>query len=193
MILLIDNYDSFTYNLYQLFRVLGEEILILRNDKVDTNRILELSPRMIVLSPGPGGPDAAGNCIDIVQRCAGKLPVFGICLGMQVIAQAFGAKVVRAIEPVHGKVGLVEHDGSELFRGLPCPFEVTRYHSLVVERSTLPSCFEVSAWSTEDEIMGVVHKELPLFGVQFHPEAWLTVGGKEIARSALDLAKVALR
>ena len=186
MILLVDNYDSFTYNLYQYFRMLDEDTLVVRNDEVDTERIDRLRPDMIALSPGPGKPEDAGNCIQIINDFAGCIPIFGICLGMQAIARAFGARVNRAKEPVHGKVRPIRHEGSRLFRKLPNPLAVTRYHSLIVEKSSLPKCLKVTAWSEEDEIMALEHAELRVFGVQFHPEAWLTECGLEIVRNAVE-------
>ena len=191
MILLIDNYDSFTYNLYQYFRMLDEETLVLRNDEVNTSRIGELRPDMIALSPGPGKPEDAGSCIQIINDCADRFPIFGICLGMQAIACAFGARVDRAKEPVHGKVRSIRHEYSSLFRKLPNPLAVTRYHSLIVEKTSLPNCLKVTAWSEEDEVMALEHTELRVFGVQFHPEAWLTECGLEIVRNAVERAKEA--
>ena len=191
MILLVDNYDSFTYNLYQYFRMLDEDTLVVRNDEVDTGRINELRPEMIALSPGPGKPEDAGSCIQIIHDFADCIPIFGICLGMQAIAQAFGARVDRAKEPVHGKVRPIRHENCGLFRKLPNPLAVTRYHSLIVEKSSLPKCLKVTAWSEEDEIMALEHTKLRVCGVQFHPEAWLTEYGLEIVRNAVEQAKEA--
>lgn len=185
MILLVDNYDSFTYNLYQYLRVLGEDVQVKRNDELSADEVRRLAPRLIVLSPGPGGPQDAGVCSAILDTFHREIPVLGICLGMQVIAAYFGAVVCRAIEPVHGKVRTVEHNGGGLFAGLSNPLRVTRYHSLVVDEASLPEVLEVTARSEEGEVMGIRHKWYPVSGVQFHPEAYLTEEGFELLRNAL--------
>jgi len=189
MVLLVDNYDSFTYNLYQYFRALEEKTIVVRNDSLDTKYIRELNPELIALSPGPGRPSGAGKCIQIIEAFASEIPIFGICLGMQAIAEAYGGRVVRAKEPVHGKTRPVRHGGVGLFWGLPNPLRVTRYHSLVIDPKSLPSVLEATAWSEEDEIMALAHREYPVFGVQFHPEAHMTEKGLDLMGNALALAK----
>lgn len=185
MILLIDNYDSFTYNLSQYIRQLGRDVRTLRNDAVDAAAVERLAPELIVISPGPGGPESSGNCLALLRAFAGRVPVLGVCLGMQIVARHFGATICRAKEPVHGKTRLVHHDGRGLFRGLPQPLLVTRYHSLAVEESSLPEELEVTARADDGEIMGLQHRSYPISGVQFHPEAYLTVGGLALLRNAL--------
>lgn len=189
MILLIDNYDSFTYNLSQYLRMLGEKVLVRRNDSLTVDEVRQLSPRLIVISPGPGGPVDTGVCIEILDSLYQEIPFLGICLGMQTIASFFGAGVVEAAEPVHGKVRSIRHDGLGLFRGLSNPLKVTRYHSLVVDESSLPESLEVSALSDTGEIMGIRHKLYPLFGVQFHPEAYLTEEGMALLENALEAGR----
>lgn len=189
MILLVDNYDSFTYNLFQYLRALGEDVMVRRNDAVSVGDVESLRPSLIVISPGPGNPGDTGVCREILDTYYEAIPIFGICLGMQTIAARFGANVVPALEPVHGKVRDVTHDGKGVFGGLPNPLRVTRYHSLVVEESSLPECLEVSARSHEGEIMGIRHKEYPVFGVQFHPEAYLTEEGLSLLRNALEVGR----
>ena len=189
MILLIDNYDSFTYNLYQYLLMLDKEVLVLRNDNVSEEKVDRINPELIVISPGPGGPASTGACREIVETFKGRIPILGICLGMQVIANAFGAKVEEAVEPVHGKVKSIRHSGSGLFESLPNPLNVTRYHSLVVERASLSGCLKVDSESEEGEIMGLSHESLPIWGVQFHPEALLTEGGMGLLENALKLAE----
>ncbi len=187
MILVIDNYDSFTYNLVQYLGELGQEPQVWRNDKITLEEIEELAPERIVISPGPCTPNEAGISIDVVNHFSGKLPVLGVCLGHQSIGQAFGGRIVRAERLMHGKTSMIEHDGLSIYGGVPSPFEATRYHSLVVERSTLPDCLEISAETREGEIMGLRHKEYPVEGVQFHPESILTSEGKNILSNFLTL------
>lgn len=180
MILMIDNYDSFTYNLVQYLQMLKQELLVRRNDSTTIEEIEKLAPSTIVISPGPCSPDQAGISLDIVRHFAGKIPILGICLGHQTIGQVFGAKVIRAIEPVHGKVHEITHTNQGVFEGLNNPLKVTRYHSLVLERETLPGCLEITAETKAGEIMGIRHKEYAIEGVQFHPEAILTEQGMEL-------------
>lgn len=180
MILMIDNYDSFTYNLVQYLGELGKELDVVRNDEVDIDEIKRRNPEVIVLSPGPGTPDDAGICLDVVKQCAGKIPILGVCLGHQTIAQAFGGNVIRADRLMHGKTSPIEHDGETIFAGLPSPLTMTRYHSLLVERETLPVDLVISAETSEGEIMALRHRTLPVEGVQFHPESILSEHGKEL-------------
>ncbi|CAI1974657.1 Para-aminobenzoate synthase glutamine amidotransferase component II [Serratia liquefaciens] len=184
MLLLIDNYDSFTYNLYQYFCELGAEVLVKRNDELQLADIERLAPQRLVISPGPCTPNEAGISLVAIQHFAGKLPILGVCLGHQALGQAFGAKVVRAREVMHGKTSAIRHLDSGVFRGLNNPLTVTRYHSLVLEAATLPDCFEVTAWSerdgVRDEIMGIRHRQLALEGVQFHPESILSEQGHQL-------------
>ncbi len=187
MILVIDNYDSFTYNLVQYLGELGQEPQVRRNDKITLEEIEELAPERIVISPGPCTPNEAEISIDVVNHFSGKLPILGVCLGHQSIGQAFGGIVVRAERLMHGKTSMIEHDGLSIYGGVPSPFEATRYHSLIVERSTLPDCLEISAETREGEIMGVRHKDHPVEGVQFHPESILTSAGKDILRNFLAI------
>ncbi|MCH2386733.1 MAG: aminodeoxychorismate/anthranilate synthase component II [Opitutales bacterium] len=189
MILLIDNYDSFTYNLFQYLSTIDEDVMVVRNDRIDINRIALLAPDLIVLSPGPGGPDSAGICVEATRAFMGRLPILGICLGMQAIAVSQGAKVVRAREPMHGKTRSVVHEGNRLFQGLPSPLTVTRYHSLAVERHSLPDSLVVDAESEDGEIMALSHRTHPIWGVQFHPEALLTEYGMELLGAAVVLAR----
>ena len=184
-VLVIDNYDSFTYNLVQYLGELGEEIRVFRNDEITVNELSGLSPDRIVISPGPCTPNEAGVSLEVVSRLAGKVPILGVCLGHQAIGQAFGGKVVRAREVVHGKTSRIFHDERGLFAGLPNPFEATRYHSLVVAREGLPDCLEVTAKTWDEEIMGLRHKSLPVEGVQFHPESFLTTVGKDLLKNFL--------
>ncbi|MGP0629536.1 aminodeoxychorismate/anthranilate synthase component II [Nitrospina sp. 32_T5] len=186
MILMIDNYDSFTYNLVQYLGELGADIRVHRNDKITVEEIEGLAPEKIVISPGPCTPTKAGVSKDVVRHFAGKIPLLGVCLGHQSVAEAFGGKIVKAAKLMHGKTSQIHHDNNTLFKDLPDPFEATRYHSLIVERDSLPDCFEVSAWTKEGEIMGIRHKELPVEGVQFHPESILTVYGKNLLKNFLD-------
>ena len=180
MVLLIDNYDSFSYNLAQYFGELGCDVLVKRNDEISLDEVAALEPEHICVSPGPCTPREAGISKEIVQRFGEHIPVLGVCLGHQCIAEVYGGKIVRASRPMHGKSSRVAHNGSAIFSDLPNPFEAARYHSLVVERSSLPACLEISAESEDGEIMGLRHRALPVFGVQFHPESVLTHDGKKI-------------
>lgn len=180
MILMIDNYDSFTYNLVQYLGELGHELVVKRNDDITIEEIREMNPDHIMISPGPCSPNEAGISVEVITAFAGIIPIFGVCLGQQAIAQAFGGEVVRADKLMHGKTSSIYHDGQTIFRTLSNPFTATRYHSLIVKRETLPSCLEVSAWTAEGEIMAIRHKELPVEGVQFHPESIMTSQGKEL-------------
>ncbi len=190
MLLMIDNYDSFTYNLVQYFGELGEDIRVFRNDKISIAEIETLRPERIVISPGPCSPEEAGISVAAIRHFAGRIPILGVCLGHQSIGAAFGGNVIRSAYLMHGKTSPIHHDGRELFKGLPNPFEATRYHSLIVERSTLPASLEMTAWVEEGEIMGLRHRELPVWGVQFHPESILTVGGMDILRNFLEMTKL---
>jgi anthranilate synthase/aminodeoxychorismate synthase-like glutamine amidotransferase len=187
MILMIDNYDSFTYNLVQYLGELGEDLQVFRNDKITVPEIKKLNPKRIVISPGPGEPKNAGISKDVVKDFAGKIPILGVCLGEQAIAEVFGGKVIRAKRLMHGKTSEIKHDGKTIFKGLPDPFTATRYHSLIVEKASLPDCFEISAWTDQDEIMGLRHKEYKVEGVQFHPESILTEVGKQLLANFLSL------
>ena len=187
MILLVDNYDSFTYNLAHLFGELGAEVVVRRNDALDADEAERLAPSHLVLSPGPGRPGEAGASVEIVQRLAPSVPTLGVCLGHQAIVQAFGGEIGQARRIVHGKASAIDHDGRGLFRGLPKPFEAGRYHSLAA--TSLPGCLEVSATCTDGEVMAVRHRELPVDGVQFHPESVLTPLGPELARNFLEAAR----
>ena len=193
MLLLIDNYDSFTWNLVQYFGALGQEVVVRRNDELTLDTIAQLSPRYLVISPGPCTPNEAGISLDAIRHFAGKLPILGVCLGHQSLAQAFGARVVRARQVMHGKTSLIRHRDEGVFKGLNNPLRVTRYHSLVVERDTLPECFEITAWSEHadgafDEIMGLRHKTLPVEGVQFHPESILSEQGHQLLANFLAIS-----
>ncbi len=189
MILMIDNYDSFVYNLVQYFGELNEDMVVKRNDEITIDDIKTLNPEIIVLSPGPCSPNEAGICIETVKYFKGIIPILGICLGHQTIGQVFGAKIVKAIEPVHGKVHSITHDNKGVFTDLKNPLNVTRYHSLVVERETLPDKLEISAETKEGEIMGLRHKDYMIEGVQFHPEAVLTEYGHELLQNFITLAR----
>jgi len=186
MILLIDNYDSFTYNLYQYLGELGETIKVVRNDKITLEQIQEMAPRQIVLSPGPGRPAQAGICCDLIREFASKIPILGICLGYQGIGEVFGANLIHAPELFHGKKSAIEHTGTGVFQGLSPELEVARYHSLMLERESIPDCFEITSWTKEGLVMGIRHKEFPLEGIQFHPESILTIVGKQMLRNFLD-------
>jgi anthranilate synthase/aminodeoxychorismate synthase-like glutamine amidotransferase len=189
MILLIDNYDSFTFNLVHFFGDLGAECLVRRNDTLTPDEALALQPEAIVLSPGPCTPNEAGICLDLVLAAAGKVPLLGVCLGHQAIGQAFGGKVVRAPELVHGKTSEIFHDNTDVFEGLPKPFTATRYHSLIVQRSSLPDVLVPTAQTADEIIMGLRHASLPIYGVQFHPESIATSHGHEILKNFLDIAR----
>ena len=194
MLLMIDNYDSFTYNLVQYFGELGEDVRVYRNDKITVKEIEKLKPDRIVISPGPCDPEKAGVSVEAIKKFAGKIPLLGVCLGHQSIGYAYGAKIVRAERLMHGKTSPIYHDGKTIFKGIKNPFEATRYHSLLIKKDTLPDCFEISAWTKEGEIMGIRYKDKGkgktiLEGVQFHPESILTKAGKDILRNFLQLAK----
>ncbi|GBL38832.1 aminodeoxychorismate/anthranilate synthase component 2 [Nitrospirota bacterium] len=187
MLLMIDNYDSFTYNLVQYFGELGEDVRVFRNNKITVAEIEALKPSRIVISPGPCTPMEAGVSVQTIKHFGGKIPLLGVCLGHQCLAAAFGGEVVRAERLMHGKTSKIRHDGKTIFQGLPNPFDATRYHSLIVKRDTLPGCFEISAETAEGEIMGLRHRTLGIEGVQFHPESILTPVGKDLLRSFLKL------
>ena len=187
MILVIDNYDSFTYNLVQYLGELGANLVVHRNDKITIQEIKALCPQRIIISPGPGGPKDAGISCEVIKHFAESTPILGVCLGHQVIGYAFGAEIVRAPKIMHGKTSEIHHDGKTIFTGVKSPFTATRYHSLIVKRETLPDCFNISAWTSEDEIMGLRHKEYTIEGVQFHPESILTGEGKKILANFLKL------
>jgi len=190
MLFMIDNYDSFTYNLVQYLGELGEDIRVFRNDRITIEEIEALNPERIVISPGPCTPKEAGISIEVVLHFAGKVPIIGVCLGHQSIGAAFGGEIVRAGRLMHGKTSQIFHDGKTIFEGLPNPFEATRYHSLMIKKETLPDCLELSAWTDRGEIMGVRHREFIIEGVQFHPESILTVVGKDLLRNFLGLGRV---
>ncbi len=187
MLLMIDNYDSFTYNLVQYLGELGQDPKVYRNNKITIAEIERMKPERIVISPGPCTPKEAGISIDVIKHFAGKIPLLGVCLGHQSIGDAFGGDVIRAPYLMHGKTSMIHHDGRTIFKGLPNPFEATRYHSLIIKRETLPAALEVSAWTEDGIIMGVRHKEFKVEGVQFHPESILTSAGKDLLRNFLKL------
>ncbi|MEX1829508.1 aminodeoxychorismate/anthranilate synthase component II [Luteibacter sp. CQ10] len=192
MLLMIDNYDSFTFNLVQYLGELGQEVKVVRNDALTVADIRALAPSRIMISPGPGAPDDSGVSLDVLREMAGEVPIFGVCLGHQALGQVFGGKVVRAREIMHGKTSPVKHLGQGVFAGLPNPFEATRYHSLVVEKDSIPDCLEVTAWTERDdgsidEIMGLRHRTLDIEGVQFHPESILTQHGHDLLRNFLGM------
>ena len=196
MLLMIDNYDSFTFNLVQYLGELGQDVRVVRNDELSVEQIRALQPARIVISPGPGTPDQAGVCLTLIEKLGGQIPLFGVCLGLQSIGQVFGGKVVRAQQIMHGKTSPIHHTGKGVFAGLPDPFTATRYHSLVVEKNSIPSCLEVTAWTQNadggiDEVMGLRHKALPIEGVQFHPESILTEHGHDLLRNFLSEARLA--
>ena len=188
MLLMIDNYDSFTYNIVQYFGQLGEEVQVFRNDRITLDEIERLHPARLVISPGPCSPEEAGLSVAAIRCFAGKIPLLGVCLGHQSIGAAFGGRVVRSVTLMHGKTSPIHHDSQGLFAGLPNPFNATRYHSLVVERESLPDCLEITAWVENGEIMGLRHRSLPVWGVQFHPESILTEGGMDILRNFLEIS-----
>ena len=185
MLLMIDNYDSFTYNLVQYFAELGADVVVHRNDEITVEKIAKLNPQHIVISPGPCTPNEAGISVPLIKTFAGKIPILGVCLGHQSIGQAFGGKIIHAKKLMHGKTSLIHHNNNSVFRGLSNPFTATRYHSLVIERETLPECLEITAWTDDGEIMGVRHKTLPIQGVQFHPESILTEHGHAMLKNFL--------
>lgn len=185
MLLMIDNYDSFTYNLVQYFGELGEDVAVYRNDDITLDMIESLRPDRICISPGPGAPAGAGVSLDILRHFPGRIPIFGVCLGHQSIGAVFGGKIVRAKQVMHGKVSRITHTNTGVFEGLPSPLAITRYHSLAIERESLPDCLEVTAWADDGEIMGVRHRELPVEGVQFHPESILSESGHRLLRNFL--------
>ena len=189
MFLLIDNYDSFTYNLWHYLGELGADVVVRRNDALGVQQALAMAPEGIVISPGPCDPDKAGICLDLIAAAAGKVPLFGVCLGEQAMGQAFGGRVVRAPVPMHGKVDTIHHDGTGIFAGIPSPFRATRYHSLVVDRNSLPDCLHVSAWTEDGLIMGLAHKHLPAWGVQFHPESIETEHGHAMLKNFIALCR----
>ncbi|MFX3624183.1 MAG: aminodeoxychorismate/anthranilate synthase component II [Ectobacillus sp.] len=183
MILMIDNYDSFTFNLVQFLGELGQELVVRRNDEVTIEEIEEMKPSFLMISPGPCSPNEAGISMKVIEHFAGKIPIFGVCLGHQSIAQVFGGDVVRAERLMHGKTSQMYHDGKTIYEDIPNPFVATRYHSLIVKKETLPDCLEISSWTEEGEIMGIRHKTLPIEGVQFHPESIMTSYGKQLLKN----------
>ncbi len=187
MILVLDNYDSFTYNLVQYLGMLGAELKVVRNDEVSVAEIEAMKPEKILVSPGPCSPAEAGVSVDVIRYFGEKLPVFGVCLGHQSIGHAYGGRVVRADRLMHGKTSPIHHDNTSVFKDMPNPFEATRYHSLIVEKASLPDCLRVTAWTEEGEIMGLAHKTLPVFGVQFHPESVLTQEGMTLMRNFVEM------
>ena len=186
MLLMIDNYDSFTYNLVQYLAEIGQEVEVVRNDKISIEEINKLNPRYIVISPGPCTPNEAGISLELIEAFKGKIPILGVCLGHQSIGQAFGGKIVHAQTIMHGKTSKISHNNKGVFRGIKNPFIATRYHSLVIEKQTLPSCFDITAWTDDNEIMGIKHKELAIEGVQFHPESILSEHGHDLLKNFLD-------
>ena len=189
MLVMIDNYDSFTYNLVQYFGQLGEEVRVFRNDQIDLEGVGAVKPDRLVISPGPCSPTEAGISMAAILHFAGRIPILGVCLGHQAMGAAFGGRVIRAPRLMHGKISLIYHDGRDLFQGVPSPFEATRYHSLIVERETLPACLEVSAQTAVGEIMGMRHREYAIYGVQFHPESILTAEGINLLRNFLKRSR----
>jgi anthranilate synthase component 2 len=187
MLLMLDNYDSFTYNLVQYFGELGVDVRVYRNDQITLEQIDALAPDHICISPGPRSPAEAGLSIDVIKRYAGKIPILGVCLGHQAIGAAFGGDIIRAKEIMHGKTSEITHRGTDIFKGLPSPYTVIRYHSLAIDRATLPDCLEVTAETADGEIMGVRHKTLPIYGVQFHPESVLSEHGHALLRNFIEL------
>jgi para-aminobenzoate synthetase component 2 len=189
MILMIDNYDSFTYNLVHYLAELGEEVVVHRNDKLELEDIGKLNPDMLVVSPGPCTPKEAGISVEAIKKFAGRMPILGVCLGHQSVAYAYGGKIVRADRLLHGKTSEIHHDGKGIYKDIPDPFEATRYHSLIVNKESLPEIFEITAWTDEGEIMGIRHKEHMIEGVQFHPESILTKHGKDLLKNFISIAK----
>ena len=190
MFILIDNYDSFTYNLWHFFGSLGAEVVVYRNDQITTDEVMAQNPQGIILSPGPCDPDRAGICLELIENAAGKVPVFGVCLGLQSIGQAFGGKISRGPTPMHGKISSVTHRNEGVFQDLPSPFNATRYHSLVVDRTTLPECLEITAETEDGMIMGLQHRVLPIHGVQFHPESIASEHGHALLQNFLRISGV---
>ncbi|CAH0317290.1 Aminodeoxychorismate synthase component 2 [Massilia sp. Bi118] len=186
MLLMIDNYDSFTYNIVQYFGELGEDVRTVRNDEISLEQIADMNPDRICISPGPKSPKDAGVSVDVLKEFAGKKPILGVCLGHQAIGEAFGGKIIRAKQVMHGKTSKIAHTGEGVFKGLPSPFTVIRYHSLAIERASLPACLEVTAWTDDGEIMGVRHKEFDIEGVQFHPESILSEHGHAMLKNFLE-------
>jgi anthranilate synthase/aminodeoxychorismate synthase-like glutamine amidotransferase len=187
MLLVIDNYDSFTYNLVQYFGELGADLVVHRNDQISIDEIREMAPERICVSPGPCTPSEAGISCEVIRTFGGEIPIFGVCLGHQCMGEVYGGDVIRADRLMHGKTSLIFHHGEDLFKGIESPFEATRYHSLIVKRDTLPDCLEITAETAEGEIMGLRHKEKKIYGVQFHPESILTASGKTILKNFLEL------
>ena len=186
MLLMIDNYDSFTYNLVQYLAEIGQEVKVVRNDKISIEEINKLNPQYIVISPGPCTPNEAGISLELIEAFKGKIPILGVCLGHQSIGQAFGGKIIHAQTIMHGKTSKIFHNNKGVFRGIKNPFVATRYHSLVIEKQTLPNCFDITAWTDDNEIMGIKHKELAIEGVQFHPESILSEHGHDLLKNFLD-------
>ncbi len=186
MILMIDNYDSFTYNLVQALESLGSKIVVYRNDQITIREIEALKPSYIIISPGPGIPSKAGVSVDVIKQFGSKIPILGVCLGHQAIAEAFGGKIIRASRIMHGKTSLIYHNGTGIYRGISNPFEAVRYHSLIVDRLSLPNILEITAWTDMDEIMGIRHKDYPIEGVQFHPESIMTKKGNDILKNFVE-------
>jgi anthranilate synthase/aminodeoxychorismate synthase-like glutamine amidotransferase len=186
MLLMIDNYDSFTYNLVQYLAEIGQEVKVVRNDKISIEEINKLNPQYIVISPGPCTPNEAGISLELIEAFKGKIPILGVCLGHQSIGQAFGGKIVHAQTIMHGKTSKISHNNKGVFRGIKNPFVATRYHSLVIDRESLPNCFDITAWTDDNEIMGIKHKELAIEGVQFHPESILSEHGHDLLKNFLD-------
>jgi len=186
MLLMIDNYDSFTYNLVQYLAEIGQEVEVIRNDKISIQEIKKLNPQYIVISPGPCTPNEAGISLDLIESFKGKIPILGVCLGHQSIGQAFGGKIIHAQTIMHGKTSKISHNNLGVFSGIKNPFTATRYHSLVIDRKSLPDCFDITAWTDDNEIMGIKHKELAIEGVQFHPESILSEYGHDLLKNFLD-------
>ena len=186
MLLMIDNYDSFTYNLVQYLAEIGQEVKVVRNDKISIEEINKLNPQYIVISPGPCTPNEAGISLELIEAFKGKIPILGVCLGHQSIGQAFGGKIIHAQTIMHGKTSKISHNNKGVFRGIKNPFVATRYHSLVIDRESLPNCFDITAWTDDNEIMGIKHKKLAIEGVQFHPESILSEHGHDLLKNFLD-------